>query len=317
MKTVIIGGTGHVGTYLVPYLVEAGHDVICISRGSSKPYLPHAAWDSVASVTIDRAQAEADGTFGEQIQAFEADVVIDMICFTLDSCQHLVDALRGNVQHFLHCGSVWMHGHSTVVPATEDQPREPFGEYGIQKSNIEKYLMQQARQNSFPATAIHPGHIVGPGHVPLNPQGNKDNRVFETIARGETLALPNIGMETVHHVHADDVAQVFMKSINNWSSAVGESFHAVSSQALTLRGFAEAVYGWFGQEPDLAFLPWEEWRKTVSENHANATWDHIAHSPNASIEKGRRLLGYEPRYTSLQAVKESVDWMIANGMISV
>ena len=32
-RVVIIGGSGHVGTYLVPRLVEAGHEVICVSRG--------------------------------------------------------------------------------------------------------------------------------------------------------------------------------------------------------------------------------------------------------------------------------------------
>jgi uncharacterized protein YbjT (DUF2867 family) len=34
MRIVIIGGTGHVGTYLVPRLVEAGHEVVCVSRHS-------------------------------------------------------------------------------------------------------------------------------------------------------------------------------------------------------------------------------------------------------------------------------------------
>ena len=34
-------------------------------------------------------------------------------------------------------------------------------------------------------------------------------RCFAQIARGETLVLPNLGMETVHHVHAADVAQAF------------------------------------------------------------------------------------------------------------
>lgn len=317
MKVVIIGGTGHVGTYLVPRLVEAGHEVVCISRGQSEPYLPHAAWQAVERVTIDRTEAETAGTFGEQVAAFNPDVVIDMICFTVESCQHIVDALRGNVQHFLHCGTIWIHGHSVQVPATEDQPREPFGEYGIQKSEIEKYLMKEARLNGFPATALHPGHIVGPGHEPLNPQGNRDNHVFEILANGETLTLPNIGMETVHHVHADDVAQAFMLAINHWSVAIGQSFHTVSPAAVTLRGFAHAVAGWFNQEAHLQFMGWEEWRQTVPEDIAAATWDHIAHSPNASIEKARRLLGYQPRYTSLQAVRESVDWLIENGHIKV
>ncbi|MEM6530276.1 MAG: NAD-dependent epimerase/dehydratase family protein [Chloroflexota bacterium] len=317
MKVVIIGGTGHVGTYLVPRLVRAGYEVVCVTRGESEPYLPHAAWNVVERVQIDRTEAEQAGTFGEQIAAFEPDIVIDMICFTLESCQHIVDALRGRVEHFLHCGTVWIHGHSTVVPVTEDAPRQPFGEYGIQKSAIERYLMKEARLNGFPATALHPGHIVGPGHTPINPQGNKNNDVFEILARGDILSLPNIGMETVHHVHADDVAQAFMLAIANWRVAVGESFHTVSPGAITLRGFAHAASAWFNQEANLTFMGWEDWRKTVPENIAAATWDHIAHSPNASIEKARRMLGYEPRYTSLQAVKESVDWLVEHEQIKI
>ncbi|WP_411229123.1 NAD-dependent epimerase/dehydratase family protein [Niallia taxi] len=38
MKVVIIGGCGHIGSYLVPKLVKAGNEVINISRGKSKPY---------------------------------------------------------------------------------------------------------------------------------------------------------------------------------------------------------------------------------------------------------------------------------------
>jgi nucleoside-diphosphate-sugar epimerase len=89
----------------------------------------------------------------------------------------------------------------------------------------------------------------------------------------------------------------------------------VSPAAVTLRGFAEAVASWFGKEANLKFMGWDDWKQTVPEGIAEQTWDHIAHSPNASIEKARRLLGYEPRYTSLQAVKESVDWLVANGKI--
>ena len=44
MKVVILGGSGHVGTYLVPRLVMAGHEVVNVSRGKAAPYQPHAAW---------------------------------------------------------------------------------------------------------------------------------------------------------------------------------------------------------------------------------------------------------------------------------
>ena len=242
-------------------------------------------------------------------------MVIDLICFTLSSAAHIVEALRGRVQHFLSCGTIWVHGHSTVVPTTEEEPRNPFGEYGVQKAAIERFLLGEARLRGFPATVLHPGHIVGPGWIPLNPAGNFNPAIFQVLAEGKELCLPNLGLETVHHVHADDVAQVFCRALARRSAAVGESFHAVSSAALTLRGYAERVSQWFGREPRLTFKPWEEWKKGVSAEDADATWDHIAHSPCCSIEKARRMLGYEPRYTSLEAVRESLDALIAKGTL--
>jgi nucleoside-diphosphate-sugar epimerase len=310
MRTVVIGGTGHIGTYLVPRLMEAGHEVFSVSRQNRVPYCPHPAWQSVRQILLDRTKAEQGGEFGQQIRALAPDVVIDLIAFTLESTQALVEALRGQVGHFLHCGTIWVHGHSQQVPTTEGWPRQPFGEYGIQKAAIERFLLADARQRQFPATILHPGHIVGPGWVPVNPAGNFNAQVFVRLARGEEVTLPNLGLETVHHVHADDVAQAFMQAMANWSSAVGESFHVVSPAALTLRGYAEAMAAWFGQQPQLRFLPWEEWRRTATEDDAQATWDHVAHSPNCSIDKARRLLDYQPRYSSLQAVQEAVQWLI-------
>lgn len=317
MRTVIIGGKGHVGTYLTPRLVEAGHEVLCITRGQREPYLSHAAWKHVQQIQLDRAAEEAAGAFGARVRDLKPDIVIDMICFTLASAQQLVEALRGQVQHFLHCGTMWVHGPSAQVPTTETQPRKPFGEYGIQKAAIEAYLLREARASGFPATALHPGHIVGPGWAPLNPAGHFNPQVFAQIARGEDLILPNLGQETVHHVHADDVAQSFMQAIAHWSCAVGESFHVVSPQALSLRGYAEAMYAWFGQPARLAFAPWDEWRKGVTAQEAAATWDHIAHSPNGSIAKAERLLEYRPRYSSLSAAQESVTRLISDGVITV
>lgn len=317
MRIVVIGGSGHVGTYLIPRLVEAGHEVMVVTRGQRAPYQPHHAWDSVQRVAIDRAAEEARGEFGMRIRALSPDVVIDMICFTLPSAQQLVEALRGHVQQLLHCGTIWVHGHGVDVPTTEAAPRRPFGEYGTQKAAIEAYLLREARQNGFPATVLHPGHIVGPGWAPLNPAGHFNPAVFETLARGEALTLPNFGLETVHHVHADDVAQAFAQAIAHWGAAVGESFHVVSPAALTLRGYAEQMAAWFGQPARLEYLPWEQWRATVSEDEAQQTWEHIARSPNCSIDKARRLIEYRPRYSSLQAVQEAVTWLIEQGQVKV
>jgi nucleoside-diphosphate-sugar epimerase len=296
--------------------VAAGYEVICLSRGQQQPYQPHPAWESVRQLKLDRSEAEKAGTFGQQVRDLQPDIVIDMICFTQESNRHLVEALRGQVKHFIHCGTTWVHGPSTEVPMTEEQPRRPFNRYGIQKAAIEADLQQEARYRGFPATMLLPGHIVGPGWDIINPAGHLKYEVFTQLACGEEVLLPNIGMETLHHVHADDVAQAFMLALLHPEKAIGESFHVVSPAALTLRGYAEAVAAWFGQPARLRFLPWPEWRKTVSEEDAAITWDHIAHSPNYSIAKAQGLLGYQPRYRSLAALYEALEWLIQHDLVS-
>jgi len=309
MRIVVLGGTGHIGTYLSPMLVQAGHKVICVSRGTRQPYQPHEAWREITSVTLDRETEEARGSFGLRVAELDAEVVIDLTCYKLSSAEQLVEALRGRVGHFLHCGTIWVHGHSVLVPTTENAPRAPFGDYGIRKLAIEIYLLQEAREG-FPATVLHPGHLVGPGWAPINPAGNFNLEVFAKLAAGREVLLPNLGMETLHHVHAADVALAFVRAAHHRDAALGESFHVTSPAAVTLRGYAERISAWFGCEPNLRFLPWEEWRALAAEKDARITWDHIARSPNCSIEKARGRLGYEPRYGSMEAVQESVGWLV-------
>lgn len=306
MRIVVIGGTGHIGTYLVPGLVMMGHEVINVSRNKQQPYDTSPSWEWVKQISIDRSESESKGDFGIKIKELQADIVIDLICFTPESASMLTEALFGHVQHFLHCGTMWVHGHSTQVPTRENQPREPFGTYGIQKAKIESNLLSMAQLKDFPATILHPGHITGPGWLPINPTGNLNPKIFIKLARGEEIILPNLGMETLHHVHASDVARAFIKAIENRQKAIGESFHVVSEQALTLRGFALAMGNFFGRPAKLRFLPWETWKNTVDKTDAGLTRDHISHSPNGSIAKAGKLLNYHPKYSSLEAVQESV-----------
>ena len=60
-RIIIIGGSGHVGSYLVPTLVTMGHEIVNVSRGISAPYRAHSAWEQVENVILDRTAEEAKG----------------------------------------------------------------------------------------------------------------------------------------------------------------------------------------------------------------------------------------------------------------
>ena len=305
MRNVIIGATGHIGSWLVPRLVRDGHEVIAVSRGERRPYHSAPEWQSVEEVTLDRAAAEHDGSFGDAIAALRGDAVVDLICFTRESASHLVHALRGRVGVLVHCGTLWVHGVPRERPYDETAPREPVGEYGIRKAEIERFLLDAAMKG-FPAVVLHPGHITGPGWPPINPAGNIDTRVFDALSRGEPAVLPDDGSATLQHVHADDVAQAFALALAQPAHAIGEAFHVAAAEPVTMRAYAEEAAAWFGQEARLEFLPWAEWRRTVSERDAAITRDHILHSPHASIAKARTTMAFAPRYSAIAAARDAV-----------
>ena len=313
---VVIGATGHIGSYLVPRLVRAGYEVFAISRGQRKPYHEAAEWRSVQPVHADRDAEEVAGSFGRRIAGLQPDAVVDLICFNPASAQHLVDALRPARPLLLHCGTIWVHGRTARVPVTEDEPRTGFGEYGSNKVAIEALLHREALAGGVPSVVLHPGHICGPGWPVITPAGNLDADVWRRLAAGEAVALPALGLGVLNHVHADDAAQAFERALTR-PAAIGASFHVVAEQAMTCRGLAVGVAAWFGREAVLELVEWDEFERRVGSEQAAMTRDHIDRSITASIERSRSILGYAPRYTSLEALRESVRWLVEHGRADV
>ncbi len=313
MHVAVIGGTGHIGSYLVPMLRAAEFDVTVISRGERNPYHDAPAWGDVVGVALDRKKTELEGIFGEEVAALAADVVVDLICFTPASCRMLAEALAERGTRLLHCGTIWVHGHTAAPPTWEEEDLAPGCDYGRNKLAIQRYLLEE--QRIVAACVVHPGHITGPGWWPINPAGNLAAEVFRRLARSEEVALPNFGMETLHHVHAADVAGLFLRCIERWDAAEGEAFHAVAERPVTLRGYAEAVAAWFNQPTELRFLSWEAWCEAEAPENAAVTFDHLRHSPHCSMEKARRLLGFSPGYSALDAVREAIEWKKAQNAL--
>jgi nucleoside-diphosphate-sugar epimerase len=317
MRIVVIGGSGHIGTFLIPRLVRAGHDVVNISRGQRSSYLDDPTWEHVRHVTADRAVEEREGTFPDRVAGLRPDVVIDLICFTLESAAALVERLRGETGHLLHCGSIWRHGPSLKVPITEDNGAPPIGEYGIEKAATAHMLQEETRSGGLVTTSLHPGHIVGPGWHPIGPLGNLDPTVWGRLSAGQPVDVPGIGAEFMHHVHADDVAQAFEAAVGHRDAAAGEDFNVVAPSALNVRGYAEIAASWFGQKAALRSVTWDEFRSSTENSAAQASWEHLVRNHYVSIDKARTLLGYTPRYEPEEAVLESVRWLVDHRQLDV
>lgn len=228
--------------------------------------------------------------------------------------------LDGRVKQYVYCSSCWAEGRAETLPFNPDNTdKEPLCEYGRQKYASEQYLLGEWNTSHFPVTIVMPGQISGAGWTIINPWGNRLMRCNEIIRKGEKLLLPNFGMETIHHVHAEDVAQLFALAVEHRDSALGEKFYAVSGGSITLYGYAKLLYQHYGKGPQIDFLPWQEWTEYVRrESAATATAEeidqqltesylHLSRSGFFTTEKEQRLLGYKPKHTNIQAIIGSVN----------
>ena len=137
--------------------------------------------------------------------------------------------------------------------------------------------------------------------------------MFQDIADGKEIALPNFRQEIIHHVHGYDVAQMFFKAITHRNQALGEAFDAEAATRITLYGFAKHLYEHFGHEPKIKFLPWPEWCKYEGNPEE---CDHTYYR-TFSIEKAKRLLEYRPGYTCIETIGLAIRSYIDRGLITI
>lgn len=319
MKILVIGGTGHIGSYLVPRLTSAGHEVAVVARKPQPQYTnPLLGWKNVHWIVADRGAEERSDAWAKRLAAIQADVVIDAICYTPEQNRVMYEAFRGRIQQFIHIGTIWSYGPAERVPYEESYQRKPITEYGRRKAQIEAFLQEKYRAEGFPATILHPGHISGRRWLPIDPQGSRDGvGVYRKLARGEPVHLPDLGLATIHHIHADDIAQLCELAMERRHVALGESFSAVTPYAMSLVGCCHAAAGLFGTQPNLHFVPLAEIARHVGEESAGIIHEHVTHSPCCSIAKCQRLLGYQPRYTTEQIYAEAIEQLIESGELAL
>ena len=107
MTVVVIGAAGHIGTYLIPILVDNGYDTIAITRKLSSPYVDAPAWHKVKRVLLDR---ENDPEFISKIKEMKPDVIVDLVNFNIKKTKEIVENFSGiGLSQYLYCSSCWAH----------------------------------------------------------------------------------------------------------------------------------------------------------------------------------------------------------------
>lgn len=319
MRILVVGGTGHIGSYLVPRLLMHDNQVIVVARNPVPQYAePLLLWNRVEWIVADRTVEEPNGAWARRMANLDVDVVMDITAQTPHQCEIMYQAFKGRIQHYIFTGTIWAYGPCERAPYEEHFTRRPVGDYGKNNAASEAWLMGKYRQDGFPATVIHPGHICGRRWLPIDPQGSRNGvGIYKKLAHGEPVHLPENGLATLHHVHAEDLAQLYESAMLERERAVGEAFSGVAPYAMSLLGCTRFCAGLFGREAEIVFVPLTEMAQHEGQQSAEIIEGHVTVSPCCSIDKCRRLLNYQPAYTTERIYQECIEYMLQSGLLKL
>jgi len=220
MKTLIIGGSGHVSGAVARCALEQGHAVWTVTRGE-RP-LPEGVTPLIAD-RHDHGAMEAAVTGQDMLW----DLVVDCICYGLPDMQQDIALFRSRASHFVFVSTDFVyHPFHRGFPQSEETdhyvtPEAGFPPYGWKKRQCELELTQ-ADTGDMDWTILRPCHIYGPtselGCLPLH---GRDPKLIGSLRAGAPIELVGAGRFLQQPILAGDLAETILSVAGNTSSRRG------------------------------------------------------------------------------------------------
>jgi len=305
MKVFIIGGTGLISTAIREQVASRGDRVVLFNRGISPVRGTQAERVIVGDRNDETALAEALGRE-------KPDAVIDMVAYAPDQARALLRACEGRTPQVLVCSSVCVYGGPlTRIPAVEDEPHRPVGEYGRNKSAIESVILGHEGAG-LRGTVIRPSYTSGEGAT----AGGLvfDDSTVDRLRRGLPVVLMDDGRAAWAIAHVSDVARAFVGALGN-PRAFGQAYHVTSDEHTDwngiFRALAEAAGG---PPPRLAHIP-SDWLYRQAPRRSVGI-QYIFRFPSIfDNSKAARDLGFRSTVPLVETFRRQIAWMEAEGKI--
>lgn len=300
MRVLVIGGTGLISTAIVEQLLARGHEVVTMTRGTTRPRIP----TTIPNIRCDRRDAAA---FAAAVTDLPVDAVIDMVAFNLEESQSAYAAFRGRVRHFIHCSTVCVYGGLlSTLPAIESEPHTPTGEYGLNKSACEAFLMGRHAEDGFPVTIIRPSHTYGEGGSIVHSLG-WDTAYLSRMRQDLPVVVHGDGQSLWASAHISDVARAFVNVLGN-NVAVGEAYHLTGEEWMSWNQYHATVARVLDGRYHPIFIPAHD-LYAISHERGGLAFEILQWSSIFDNSKARRDLGYEYRITWEDGVRRTVRWL--------
>lgn len=228
MKILLIGGTGTISTAISKLLLEQGHELYLLNRGTRSGILG----DGAHMLTAD---ANDEAAVLRLISGMRFDAVADFVAFAPPQAERDFRLFRGRTRQYIYISSASAYQKPLAdYRITESTPlANPYWEYSRSKIACEEFLMKQYRENGFPVTIVRPSHTYDERSIPLGVHGKKGSwQVARRMLDGKPVIIQGDGTSLWTMTHNSDFAKGFAGLIGN-IHAIGEAVQITSDETLT------------------------------------------------------------------------------------
>jgi nucleoside-diphosphate-sugar epimerase len=246
MRVFVTGGTGHIGSYIIPELVAAGHEVTGLARSDK-------AADAVAALGAKVRRGDISDLEGLKAAAADADGVIhvahrqDLLpsggIDAVAAAERQImlaygEALAGSGKPLVVSGSIGGPGWEKLGrPATEEDPSLPGGDAykGTLRvrNDVERAVIGLAERGVRSSVVRIPTIAHSTTDVAFLPM------LIGLAKEKGVIGYPGEGANRWPAVHARDLATLFRLALEKGEA--GKYWHGVESEGIPFRTIAEAI----------------------------------------------------------------------------
>jgi UDP-glucose 4-epimerase len=211
-------------------------------------------------------------------------------------------ALERRVERLVYVSSSMVFERATEFPTTEehlDACPAPRSAYGFSKLAGEAYCRALHDEHGLPFTICRPFNAYGPGELPDEEPGiaHAVPDLIRKVLRGQRpLEIFGSGEQTRTLTHVDDIADGIVVAMSH-PAGENEDFNISASEERSVAEIARMVWEACGEDP----AAFELVHRPAFEIDVQRRWP--------SVEKARRLLGWEAKVGLREGIAATVEWL--------